>query len=170
MTTVLIISVFFTDIKFCALLLGLSTVLPPIVASSKFKPTICVAQEDTIIFVESYDQVIPKVQAIYTSYVDRKLPITPKLLAVGTGLENLTGPFYVYYPDFCFEFASSARAFDVLIKTTHLFGLPYSKISKLVWHFISCYFYGIQHLETYACESRVRKFLIKTEPTTVNHD
>lgn len=155
----------------CALLLGLSTVLPPNVASSKFKPTICVAQEDTVIFVESSDQLSQNVQSVYTSYVDRKLPISPKLVAVGTGLENLTGRFYVYYPDFCFELTSCARAIDVLIKTTHLFGLPYSKISKLIWHFVSYSIYDIEHRESYASVNRLHNFLRQTDDfKTVNHD
>lgn len=159
------------DTKLCALLLGLNTVLPPIVASAKFKPTICVAQEDTVVFVDSCEKIVEKVQSIYASYVDRKLPISPKLVAVGTGPENLTGRYYVSYTDLCYEFTSFARAIDVLVKLTHLFGLPYSKISKLVWHFISNSIYGIEQRESYASVNRLHNFLTQAEgPLTVNHD
>ncbi|XP_055543334.1 uncharacterized protein LOC129728887 [Wyeomyia smithii] len=41
------------DTKHCAILLALHTVLPPIAAGSRYKPTICEAQEDTVVFAKS---------------------------------------------------------------------------------------------------------------------
>ncbi|XP_055543001.1 uncharacterized protein LOC129728579 [Wyeomyia smithii] len=157
------------DTRLCALLLALNTVLPPIIVSSKFKPKICTAQEDTIIFVSSHEQLIPQLQSVYASYVNRKLPISPKFVAVGVDLETLTGRFFVYHPGFCFELSSAARAIDVLIKTTHLFGLSYPKLSKLVWQFIGCFVYGIDHQESYASVNRLSTFLKQIENTSVNH-
>ncbi|XP_058453812.1 uncharacterized protein LOC131431884 [Malaya genurostris] len=51
------------DARMIALLLVLNTVLPPIHASSRFKPTIYVAQEDTIVFVNKEDEIKSKIDS-----------------------------------------------------------------------------------------------------------
>nr|XP_029713279.1 uncharacterized protein LOC109402565 [Aedes albopictus] len=71
------------DKKVCALLLALNTVLPPIAAASRLKPTILIGQEDTLIFVDAKEQAQLKVQETYRSYTELNLPIVPKLIAVG---------------------------------------------------------------------------------------
>lgn len=134
----------FLDTKICALLRALNTVLPPISAAPRFKPTILAGQYDILILADSRDQAISKVQTIYRSYEERHLPIVPKLVAVGESLEHLQGRFFVIYNDICYELTSASRAVDVVIKMTAVFGLPYSKISKMVWHFISGCVYGIE--------------------------
>lgn len=133
--------------------------LPPIAAASRYKPTICVAQEDTIIFADTLANAKRKVEAIYACYEERNLPIVPKLMAIGTGVSHIDGPFYVYFNDICYELNTAARATDVLLKLTSVLGLPFSKVSKLVWHFVSSYVYSIQQRETYAAIERLTKFL-----------
>ncbi|XP_062535305.1 uncharacterized protein LOC134204514 [Armigeres subalbatus] len=63
------------DKKICILLLALNTVLPPIAVASRFKPTILVGQQDTLIFVDSKDQARSKIQDVYRNYEDLNLPI-----------------------------------------------------------------------------------------------
>ncbi|XP_065073049.1 uncharacterized protein LOC135697363, partial [Ochlerotatus camptorhynchus] len=148
-----------TDTKLCALLQALNTVLPPISAASRFKPTILAGHEDVLLFAVSRDQAHSKIQAVYRSYAERNLPTVPKLVAVGESLEHLQGRFFVIYNDVCYELASASRAVDVIIKLTAVFGLPYSKITKLVWHFISGYVYGIKQRESYACINKLQNYL-----------
>ncbi|XP_058443678.1 uncharacterized protein LOC131425641 [Malaya genurostris] len=147
------------DKKICALLLALNTVLSPISVASRFEPTILVGQEDTLIFVGSKEQAQLKIQEIYQSYAELNIPIVPKLFAVGESLDNLQGTFIVGYDDLCYEFPSILRAVDVLIKLTAVLGLPFSKISKLVWHFLSSYIYGLKQRETYASIIKLKTYL-----------
>ncbi|XP_062550275.1 uncharacterized protein LOC134215028 [Armigeres subalbatus] len=81
------------DVKLCALLLGLSTVLPPLIVGRRFKPTIYMAQHDTILFVE-YIEITAKVQETYASYAERKIAVVPKLVVLGTGIDNIEGRFF----------------------------------------------------------------------------
>lgn len=148
--------------KLCALLLGLSTVLPPLIVGRRFKPTIYMAQQDTIIFVESVDQIALKIQETYASYAERKIPLVPKLVVVGTGIDNIQGRFFVCFQDVRYELKSLARATDVLIKLTVVFGLPFSKVSKLIWHFIASSAYGIARPESYMTVNRLNTYLQAT--------
>lgn len=153
------------------MLLGLHTVLPPIAAGSRYKPTICVAQEDTVIFAETLADAIDKVETIYSSYEERNLPLVPKLIAIGTGVSHIDGPFYVYYKDICYGLSTAARATDVLLKLTSVFGLPFSRISKLMWHFVSSYAYSVHQRESYAAINRLTKFLtVHRTPSVTEND
>lgn len=142
-------------------MLALNTVLPPIAAASRLKPTILIGQEDTLIFVDAKEQAQLKVQETYRSYTELNLPIVPKLIAVGKNLDQLQGTFVVCYGDICYEFQSASRAVDILIKLTAVLGLPFSKISKLVWHFLSGCIYGIQQKESYASINKLKVYLDK---------
>lgn len=154
---------FVLDVKYCALLLGLNTILPPIPAGSRFKPTICVAQEDTIIFAECLEDAYNKVQNTYQNYADRNLPEVPKLVVLGNDLNDIRGRFLVHFKDFNYELTSAARAIDVIIKTTAVLGLPFSKVSKLLWHFLSSEVYGIPERESYASINKLRNYLRSKE-------
>lgn len=143
-------------------MLALCTILQPIAVASRLKPTILVGQEDTLIFVDSKEQALAKVQDTYRSYIELNLPIVPKLVAVGENLNQLHGTFMVCYSDICYEVQSASRALDILIKLTAVLGLPFSKISKLVWHFISGYIYGIHQEESYASINKLRIYLEKS--------
>lgn len=153
---------FVSDTKICALLLLLNTVLPPISAAVRYKPTIVVAQEDTIIFVASEDQVAVKVECVNTAYRERNLPLAPKLVFLGSDICNLSGKYMVVYGDLRYELSSAARATDVLLKLTAVFNLPYAKLSKLVWHFLSNVVYGVPQRESYASINKLRYFLETT--------
>ncbi|XP_058445907.1 uncharacterized protein LOC131427040 [Malaya genurostris] len=147
------------DARMIALLLVLNTVLPPIHAGSRFKPTIYVAQEDTIVFVNKEDEIKSKIDSIYAAYAERNQPIVPKLVVLGEDIDTISGRFFVCYEEVCYELPSVSRATDVLIKLTAVFGLPFSKCSRLVWHFISEVAYGIKHPESYANINRIKTFL-----------
>lgn len=147
-------------------MLALGTVLPLIAVASRFKPTILVGQEDTLIFVDAKEQAQSKLQETYRSYTELDLPIVPKLVAVGRNLDTLQGVFIVWYGDLSYEFQSASRAVDVLIKLTAILGLPFSKISKLVWHFLSGYFYGIKQRESYASINKLQAYLETTKPNS----
>lgn len=154
---------FASDVKNCALLLGLNTVLPPIPVGSRFKPTICVAQEDTIIFAECQVEADNKVQNKYHDYADQNLTEVPKLVILGNDVSNMSGRFLVYFKDFNYELTSAARAIDVILKTTMVLGLPFSKVSKLVWHFLCSEVYGIPERESYASINKLRNYLRSIE-------
>lgn len=140
-------------------MLGLHTVLPPIAAASRYKPSICEAQEDTIIFAVSLDDAKEKIEIIYSGYQERNLPLVPKLVVIGAGLSQIDGPFFVCYNDICYELNTAARATDVLLKLSAVLGLTFSRVSKLVWHFVSSYAYLTHQREPYAACNRLKKFL-----------
>lgn len=150
---------FFLDTRICAFLLALNTVLPPISAGYRYKPTISVAQEDTVVFARNEEDAASKIQTIYSAYAERSLPVVPKLVVFGDDLNRMIGRFFVYYGDIQYELPSAARALDVLIKFTAVLGLPYSKQSKLVWYSISDIVYRIPQRELYASCVKLRKNL-----------
>lgn len=133
--------------------------LPPISAGARFKPTICVAQDDTLIFAESVDDASSKVQQTYLTYAERKLPVVPKLVALGKDINSIQGRFFVFFKDFYYELPTAARATDVIIKFTAVFGLPFSKVSKLVWHFLSSEAYGLAERESYDSVNKLKNYL-----------
>lgn len=144
--------------------------LPPIAAGSRYKPTICEAQEDTIIFAESLADAQIKIENVYSLYQERNLPLVPKLIAIGTGISQIDGPFYVWHSDICYELNTAARATDALLKLSAVLGLPFSKISKLAWHFISSYAYVIHQRESYAAINRLKKFLVVHHIPLINQN
>lgn len=128
----------------------LNNILPPTKISKDFKPTTLVAQEDIILFVSTAEGIRAKVDEVYAMYNDWGLPPTVKLVFVGSGAASLTGQFYVVYKDLVFEAESVARALDILVKTTLVFGLQFSRVTRLVWNFICTHFYEIPGLAKYA--------------------
>lgn len=128
----------------------LNNILPPTKISKDFKPTTLVAQEDIILFVSTAEGIRAKVDEVYSMYNDWGLPPTVKLVFVGSGAASLTGQFYVVYKDLVFEAESVARALDILVKTTLVFGLQFSRVTRLVWNFICTHFYEIPGLAKYA--------------------
>lgn len=104
-------------------------------------------------------EVREKVESLYVAYAEQGFPVVPKLVFLGSGPENFTGSFYVCYKDIQYEFESAARALDVLIKVTAVFGLPFSKLSRLVWQFISDTIYGLVQKESYSAIIKVNRYL-----------
>ncbi|XP_058464157.1 uncharacterized protein LOC131438283 isoform X2 [Malaya genurostris] len=154
------------DTKICALLLLLNTVLAPISVAARYKPTITVAQDDTIIFANDEPEVILKVKNVNAGYKERNLPSAPKLVCIGSDIDNLRQKYLVIYDNLRYELSSAARATDVLIKLTAVLNLPYSKLSKLVWHFLSGVVYKIPQRESYAAIDQIRRFLDANSSTT----
>ncbi|KXJ62527.1 hypothetical protein RP20_CCG026252 [Aedes albopictus] len=138
------------DSQVCAVLILLNNILPPTKISKDFKPTTLVAQEDIILFVSTAEGIRAKVDEVYAMYNEWGLPPTVKLVFVGSGAASLTGQFYVVYKDLVFEAESVARALDILVKTTLVFGLQFSRVTRLVWNFICTHFYEIPGLAKYA--------------------
>ncbi|XP_055604249.1 uncharacterized protein LOC129752500 [Uranotaenia lowii] len=151
------------DSKWCAVLIGLNTILLPISTGARFRPSIQVAQEDTIIWAENEFEIGEQVQKVYAAYAESRLPLTPKLVAVGKDYRDVRGPFYVYYHSFYYKFSTALRAIDVLIKLTAVLGLPFSKLSQLVWQFISASIYELPISERYINIVRLSKHLKSTK-------
>lgn len=140
----------FSDSQICAVLILLNNILPPTKISKDFKPTTLLAQEDIILFVNSQEDISAKVDEVYSMYVEWGLPPTVKLVFVGFDAASLSGQFYVVYKDLIFQVESAARALDVLVKTTLVFGLEFSRVTRLVWNFICTHYYEIPGLAKYA--------------------
>ena len=101
-----------------ALLLALNTVLPPIAAGIRFKPTIIVGQEDTALFEDTEDNIETKLASVFDGYRERNLPVVPKLICLGTSIDHLTGRFFVCYPPLRYAVTSARGAIDILVKLT----------------------------------------------------
>lgn len=138
--------------------MALNTVLPPIAAAARYKPTIIVGQEDTVLFEETDDNIEARLSAVFDGYRERNLPTVPKLVCLGSRCDRLTGRFFVCYPPLRYAVTSARRAIDILIKLTAVFALPHSKISKLVWHFIASAVYNIPLEEQYDRVNKIVQF------------
>lgn len=140
----------FSDSQVCAVLILLNNILPPTKVSKDFKPTTLVAQEDIILFVNSQQDIRAKVDEVYSMYSEWGIAPIAKLVFVGSYAASLSGEFYVVYKDLVYQVESASRALDVLVKTTLVFGLEFSRVTRLVWNFICTYFYGVPGLAKYA--------------------
>lgn len=137
----------------------------------KCKPSVTNGQEDTIIFADSDDDANSKLATLYRKYKDLGLPTSPKLIFFGSQTE-LLDIYRVYFEDFFYSVPSARRAIDVYIKTTTVLALKHSKISKLIWMFISRYIYGIKVPEKYTSIIKLEAFLnaTKTSQDSEKHD
>ncbi|XP_065086695.1 uncharacterized protein LOC135708506 [Ochlerotatus camptorhynchus] len=148
------------DVKTCAVLLLLNNVLKPTKVTRKFKPSILAAQEEIILFAASNDLatgVFTKFNEDYSKYGFQPVP---KLIFIGEGIGSLEGEFQVRFQDFSYRFDSASRAIDVLVKFCGVFGLEHSRISRLVWLFISAFFYNVPVQEQYECINSLKAYLL----------
>lgn len=149
----------FLDTKTCSALLLLNNVLKPTKVTRKFKPSILAAQEEIILFAAS-DQlaagVFTKFNEDYSKYGFQPVP---KLIFIGEGVDSLGGEFQVRFQNFSYRFNSASRAIDVLVKFCAVFGQEHSRISRLVWLFISGFFYNIPVQEQYECINNLKAYL-----------
>ncbi|KAL9702522.1 hypothetical protein quinque_006040 [Culex quinquefasciatus] len=157
------------DTKVYSLILILNTILPPITAGRKYKPTILGAQDDSILFAANEAEVRETVESLYAAYTAQGFPKVPKLVFLGTGPENFAGKFFVCCEPLQYEVNSAARAVDILIKLTAVFGFTFSKLSRLVWQFLSCTVYGLERKDTYSAITKVNRFL-QTKQDDSMHD
>lgn len=138
------------DSQVCAVLILLNNILPPIKIAKEFKPTTTVGQEDIILFVSPEEDIRSKVNEVYSTHAEWGLAPTVRLVFVGSGAASLSGEFFIVYKDLIYKVDSATRAVDVMVKTTLVFGLEFSRVTRLVWNFICTYFYEIPGLAKYA--------------------
>lgn len=124
--------------------------LPPSKVKRDFKPTALYGQEDIVVFVDAEEDIQHKVDEINLKYAELGFPPVPRLVFVGSSVATLKGPYYVVYKDLTYSLHSVARAIDVLVKTTLVFGTEFSRITRLVWNFICTYLYEIPGLAKYS--------------------
>lgn len=128
----------------------LNNLLPPSKVKKDFKPTVLFAQEDTFLFVDSEENVPIKVDEVNSKYEELGIPPCVRLIFVGSSAATLEGKYYVVYKELIYSLDSVARAVDVFIKTTLVFGVEFSRITRLVWNFICSYLYGVPGLAKYS--------------------
>lgn len=120
-------------------------------------------------FAANEAEVRETVESLYAAYTAQGFPKVPKLVFLGTGPENFAGKFFVCCEPLQYEVNSAARAVDILIKLTAVFGFPFSKLSRLVWQFLSCTVYGLERKDTYSAITKVNRFL-QTKQDDSMHD
>ncbi|KXJ69394.1 hypothetical protein RP20_CCG027287 [Aedes albopictus] len=147
------------DSKVCAVLILLNNFLLPTKVTKTFKPTILSAQEDVIFFAATDAEAMQKIHEFNETSCKLGLKPSPKLIFKGENFKSLTGEFEVHYQQIVYRFNSAVRAVDVLIKFSTVFGLEYSKISRLVWNFVSSYMYKIPVPEEYQSIIKLKRYL-----------
>lgn len=124
------------------LLLVLNTVLIPVKASKGFKPTVAVAQSDTFLLARSIDLGRIELGKTLEIYDRQKIPVAPKLIAIGETVETVSGVCIVAYKGIEYQLPTITKGIDVLLKLQIVLGLPVSRLSKLVWIFIEKFVYN----------------------------
>ncbi|EAT34309.1 AAEL013428-PA [Aedes aegypti] len=145
--------------KVCAILILLNNILLPTKVTKTFKPTILSAQEDVIFFAASDAEAIQKVNEYNETVCKLGLKPSPKLVFRGESFKTLTGVFEVHYQNIVYRLDSAVRAIDVLIKFSTVFGLEHSRISRLVWNFVSSYMYKLPVPEEYGSIIKLKRYL-----------
>ncbi|EDS32738.1 conserved hypothetical protein [Culex quinquefasciatus] len=67
----------------CVALILLNNILKPTRVNKTFLPTIQVAQEDTILFVDSRESISQRISSVYSTYATMDAPAIPKLIFTG---------------------------------------------------------------------------------------
>lgn len=137
----------------------LNNFLLPTKVTKTFKPTILSAQEDVIFFAATDAEARQKIHEFNETSCKLGLKPSPKLVFKGENFKSLTGEFEVHFQQIVYRFNSAVRAVDVLIKFSTVFGLEYSKISRLVWNFVSSYMYKIPVPEEYQSIIKLKRYL-----------
>ncbi|XP_065078406.1 uncharacterized protein LOC135701518 [Ochlerotatus camptorhynchus] len=138
---------FSTDVHLLQLLHVLSTVLVPVKASKGFKPTVTVAQSDTFLLASNIELGRIKLKETLEIYDKQKIPVVPKLIVIGEALETACGVCFVVYKAIEYQLPTITKGIDVLLKLHIVFGLPVSRLSKLVWIFIEKFVYNSEPLQ-----------------------
>lgn len=160
-----LILIFFNllDAKICAVFILLNNHLLPTKVTKTFKPTVLSAQEDVIFFASSDAEATQKVSDNNAALCKLGLKPTPKLVFRGKDFKTLTGVFEVHYQNIVYRLESAVRAVDVLIKFSTVFGLEYSRISRLVWNFVCTFIYKLPVPEEYPSINSLKRFLTRDE-------
>lgn len=145
------------------MLILLNNFLLPTKVSKTFKPTVLAAQEDVIFFASSDAEASQKVKDFNVASYKLGLKPTPKLVFKGKDLKSLTGAFEVHYQHIVYRLDSAIAAVDVLVKFNTIFGLEYSRISRLIWNFICSFIYKLPVPEEYASINSLKRFLTNFE-------
>lgn len=146
-----------------AVLILLNNVLKPTKVTRTYKPSILSAQEDIIFFAETDNQVVEKITEFNSTYASLGFSTIPKLVFRGKDITSLVGVYEVHYKGIVYKLDTAARAIDVLVKLSTIFGLEYSKICRLVWNFICSYVYDLAVPEQYESINKLKRFLPKLQ-------
>lgn len=152
------------DSAICGVLILLNNELKPTKVTKKFKPSILAGQEDMIIFAETDDAVASKIKEFESTYTSLGFQVIPKLVFRGKNFHTLNGIYEVHYEGVVYQLDSAARAIDALVKITTVFGLQYSRISRLVWNFICSFIYEIPVAEQYDSVNTIKRLLTQCIP------
>lgn len=134
--------------------------LKPTKVTRTFKPSILAAQEEVILFVPAEDSADSTLEKFNEGYCKYGFQPVPKLVFIGEGVESLGGEFQVRYQNFTYRLDSATRALDVLIKFGAVFGQEHSRITRLVWIFITSFFYNVPVQEQYECFDKLKEYLL----------
>nr|XP_022906368.1 uncharacterized protein LOC111418141 [Onthophagus taurus] len=124
------------------IILLLHAILQPRRINRTHKPTILDSQDDFVLHVKTINDVLPKIEAVRANYRDKKIKLQPRIVVVGVD-KNKLEDFYVYSDSIRYKFNSFIECLDITIKLIHVFNLEFSQNSRLVWLFLSRYFFGI---------------------------
>ncbi|XP_062550319.1 uncharacterized protein LOC134215089 [Armigeres subalbatus] len=145
--------------QICCVLLLLNNHLRPTKVTRTFKPSVLFAQEEIISFAETDEQVYEKVKALNAINSRYGIPSIARIVVRGKDLTLLAGIFEVHYNETIYKLDSAAKAIDVLVKLNSVLGLPFSRISGLVWNFICSFVYDLQIPEQYESIIKIKRYL-----------
>lgn len=124
-----------------------------------FKPSILFAQEEIISFAQTDEQAAERVRELNATCASYGISSIARLVARGENIEILTGGFEVHCDGTIYRIDSAANAIDLLVKYNSVFGLKFSRISRLVWNFICSVLYEISIPEQYEAIIELKRYL-----------
>lgn len=145
--------------QICAVLLLLNNFLRPTKVTRSFKPSILFAQEEIVSFAVTDEQALEKVKELTSIHSSYGISSIARLVVRGQDIKSLTGIFEVYYEGTIYRLDTAAKAIDVLVKFNSVFGLRFSRISRLVWNFICSFIYDIPIQEQYDSINKLKRYL-----------
>lgn len=92
--------------------------------------------------METANDIIPKIEKTREDYRKKKIKLQPRIIVVGNNPEEVDH-IYLFCDNIKYKFDTFRECLDIAIILIFVFNLEFSPISKLVWIFLSEFFFEI---------------------------
>ncbi|XP_017475753.1 PREDICTED: uncharacterized protein LOC108366005 [Rhagoletis zephyria] len=141
-----------SDSADCIITLLMHSILkPPLVSINKtpgskrlkWKPSICDAQNVTVLLCECVNDYQRKYDEMKCKAMERGISLQPQILVIGKELSRLES-YYIVFDNILYKVPTFVRALDILFKLFHVLNFEYPIEAKYLFDFIEKYFFKFE--------------------------
>ncbi|XP_067613875.1 uncharacterized protein [Eurosta solidaginis] len=138
-----------SDSTDCIITLLMHSILkPPLISTGntpnskrfKWKPSICDAQNVTVLHCEYINDYQRRYDELKSKAMEKCTTLQPLILVIGEELKSLES-YYIVFDGVLYKVPTFVRALDLLFKLFHVFNLKYPIEAKFLYDFMEKYFF-----------------------------